>query len=302
VVRGNPKELIRCSGIRGNSADDDDNSSDCSLTPRETFQPCAEVQLDGQPLKTDEYFETKLYLQRVRMSMRRNILRRTLSEDLYWEGECQEQKPTEEKQDIRHIRTRSYEPTPERKNFAEPCVSDLDDVFSAGDLEKVQMPSRKNPKKARKIRLNKKNRDDSNDSLHYQTNRVSGLNPQLLEQLGPVVKMPINGMSFQFHPQPQNSREEPDTTIGSSSITTQMNSLIMNQKPLPSKFYHLSKAANQYLFPIRDQKLLLMFPKTKEFAKAQIKIYLLDSSADADVSPRDGVKSSNSSPKKVISR
>ena len=75
--------------------------------------------------------------------------------------------------------------------------------------------------------------------------------------------MPINGLSFQFHPLPVGRVEEPDTTIGSSSIKTQMNSLIMNQKPLPNKFFHLSKAANQYLFPIRDQKLLLMFPKTK---------------------------------------
>lgn len=115
------------------------------------------------------------------MSMKRNILRRTLSEDLYWEGECQEQKPAEEKQDPwslkKDIRTRSYEPTPERKTFAEPCVSDLDDVFSAGDLEKEQMPSRKKPKKARKNRLNfsKKNRDDSADSLNLL--KPQGLNP-----------------------------------------------------------------------------------------------------------------------------
>ena len=33
---------------------------------------------------TEEYFESKLHLQRKKMSMRRNILRRTVSEDLYW--------------------------------------------------------------------------------------------------------------------------------------------------------------------------------------------------------------------------
>ena len=33
---------------------------------------------------TEEYFEAKLHLQRIKMSTRRNILRRTMSEDLYW--------------------------------------------------------------------------------------------------------------------------------------------------------------------------------------------------------------------------
>jgi hypothetical protein len=33
---------------------------------------------------SDEYFDAKLQQQRLRMSMRRNILRRTLSEDLQW--------------------------------------------------------------------------------------------------------------------------------------------------------------------------------------------------------------------------
>lgn len=74
--------------------------------------------------------------------MRRNILRRTLSEDLDW-AECRLQEPTTNAQgkdreplsSKKGIRTKSYEPTPERKTFAEPCVSDLDDVLSAGDME-----------------------------------------------------------------------------------------------------------------------------------------------------------------------
>lgn len=41
---------------------------------------------------TDEYFDEKLHMQRVKMSMRRNILRRTLSEDLYW-ADCQKNEP-----------------------------------------------------------------------------------------------------------------------------------------------------------------------------------------------------------------
>ena len=63
-----------------------------------------------------------------------------------------------------------------------------------------------------------------------------------------------------------------------------MNSLIMNQRPIPlkphfSSVHHhnqsLSKNANLYLFPIREQKIILMYPdKEKEFDFAQAKITL----------------------------
>jgi len=52
----------------------------------------------------------------------------------------------------------------------------------------------------------------------------------------------------------------------------------MNQRGgLPiTKFFstNLSKAASQYLFPICDQKLLLMYPQNREFAQARITISL----------------------------
>lgn len=34
------------------------------------------------------------------------------------------------------MRTKSYEPTPERKTFAEYNLSDLDEILSAGDMDK----------------------------------------------------------------------------------------------------------------------------------------------------------------------
>ena len=68
-----------------------------------------------------------------------------------------------------------------------------------------------------------------------------------------------------------------------SAPSFQMNSLIM-QRPIPPKphfssIHHhnlnLSKNANLYLFPIREQKLLLMYPdKEKEFDFAQVKVTL----------------------------
>ena len=79
--------------------------------------------------------------------MRRNVLRRTLSEDLDW-AECRRQQEPNCNGDAgqsrdtwsqkQGIRTKSYEPTPERKAFDEHCVSDLDDVLSAGDMTKTR--------------------------------------------------------------------------------------------------------------------------------------------------------------------
>ena len=76
-------------------------------------------------------------------------------------------------------------------------------------------------------------------------------------------------------------------SLFSSSLSTpnfQMSSLIMNQRPIPPKphfssvHHHnqsLSKNANLYLFPIREQKVILMVPdKEKEFDFAQAKITL----------------------------
>jgi len=103
------------------------------------------------------------------MSMRRNILRRTISEDLHW-GDYHRQEPNsnlmlESDKDPWSskkggIRTKSYEPTPERKNFAEPCVSDLDDVLSAGDMVKHihDTPIRKKNAKGGKDRRSRKER------------------------------------------------------------------------------------------------------------------------------------------------
>jgi hypothetical protein len=34
------------------------------------------------------------------------------------------------------MRTKSYEPTPERKTFAEHGMSDLDEILSAGEMDK----------------------------------------------------------------------------------------------------------------------------------------------------------------------
>jgi hypothetical protein len=61
-----------------------------------------------------------------------------------------------------------------------------------------------------------------------------------------------------------------------------MNQMIMNSKPLPStkqmsmSTTNFSKYAQQYLFPIRDQKLLLMQKDMKDrincFANAKISI------------------------------
>lgn len=55
------------------------------------------------------------------------------------------------------IRTKSYEPTPERKTFAEQCVSDLDDVLSAGDMDKTadDTPMRKKGNKNKERRARK---------------------------------------------------------------------------------------------------------------------------------------------------
>jgi hypothetical protein len=58
------------------------------------------------------------------------------------------------------IRTKSYEPTPERKVFCETCVSDLDDVLSAGDMDKHihDTPMRKKQKGGGKERRSRKER------------------------------------------------------------------------------------------------------------------------------------------------
>jgi hypothetical protein len=52
---------------------------------------------------SDEYFDAKLQQQRLRMSMRRNILRRTLSEDLQW-ANCIKNDPSfQTLQELKHI-------------------------------------------------------------------------------------------------------------------------------------------------------------------------------------------------------
>ena len=88
-----------------------------------------------------------------------------------------------------------------------------------------------------------------------------------------------------------------------SSSSFQMNSLIMNQRPLPpTKIYtsNLSKAATQFLFPIREQKLLLMFPQDRQFAQARVTITLQEVSASQEDSiETPEAKSNHSSPKKV---
>ncbi len=38
------------------------------------------------------------------------------------------------------MRTKSYDPTPERKTFAEHGMSDLDDILSAGEIGKECTP------------------------------------------------------------------------------------------------------------------------------------------------------------------
>ena len=67
---------------------------------------------------SDAYFETKLQQQRLKMSMRRNILRRTLSEDLQW-GDCIKNdpsyKPSNRKFRVLPSTTRSLRATPERR-------------------------------------------------------------------------------------------------------------------------------------------------------------------------------------------
>jgi hypothetical protein len=53
----------------------------------------------------------------------------------------------------------------------------------------------------------------------------------------------------------------------------------MNQKPLlPSRLIasNLSKAATQILFPIRDQKILFMYPQDRKFAQARVQINMND--------------------------
>ena len=64
-----------------------------------------------------------------------------------------------------------------------------------------------------------------------------------------------------------------------STSSFQMNSLIINQKPLlPSRLIasNLSKAATQILFPIRDQKILFMYPQDRKFAQARVQINMND--------------------------
>ena len=101
-VKVDPKQMMRESGVRGNS---DDDGSESDLSNRAELTNRSSLGLDKSPeqLKpgqqggdhvtmTEEYFEAKLHIQRVKMSMRRNILRRTQSEDLYW-AECQKREP-----------------------------------------------------------------------------------------------------------------------------------------------------------------------------------------------------------------
>ena len=127
----------------------------------------------------------------------------------------------------------------------------------------------------------------------------STLNQQQLDSLGPVVKMTINGFPFSQSGLSNSNQIQPilaglqdesisiyNNSLFSSSASGpafQMNSLIIN-RPMPPKsqfssIHHhnlnLSKNANLYLFPIREQKLLLMYPdKEKEFDFAQARVTL----------------------------
>lgn len=159
---------------------------------------------------------------------------------------------------------------------------------------------------------------DSNSSLttHGQQtasradrNYSSALNQQSLDQLGPIVKMTLGGYPFQLPAlQWLAEAENQSTTLGTPSVmqstaSFQMNSLIMNQRPLlPAKLFasNLSKAASQYLFPIREQKLLLMFPNDRQFAAARITV-MLQEVAEQDLDQSEPDNSNNSSPQKVKS-
>lgn len=75
-------------------------------------------------------------------------------------------------------------------------------------------------------------------------------------------------------------------TSSATALSYQMNSLIMNQLPQPSKTHlssvhnmnvNLSKNANIYLFPIREQKIILMYKEKEQelnFVQARIALRL----------------------------
>lgn len=84
-VAENPLKLMTTS-----SADETDSGSEEHKSPRLNRQPAQKLK---KRLLSDEYFDAKLQQQRLKMSMRRNILRRTLSEDLQW-ADCIKNDPS----------------------------------------------------------------------------------------------------------------------------------------------------------------------------------------------------------------
>ena len=120
---------------------------------------------------TDEYFEAMLHKQRMRMSIRRNILRRTLSEDLMW-ADCLKNDPsfemfrclgsTSHNKFPDGMETRSQASTPERKR--RESLNELDDPTSLAKEEMKETETQNNdtPVKATKSRpsaANKKNKN-----------------------------------------------------------------------------------------------------------------------------------------------
>lgn len=101
-----------------------------------------------------DHFEAKLQMQRIQMAMRRNILRKTHSEDLYWAQCLKNDQSTllnqpmselynfmDQKLSRTKMRTRSQEQTPERKKLAtSSLLSDFDEISADEGEKDTDMP------------------------------------------------------------------------------------------------------------------------------------------------------------------
>lgn len=123
-VKFSPKLMMRYSGADGSTDSAEEDSCDDPQQPLEIADREKEIQ------ELDKQHVARLHMQRTKNAMRWNILRRTMSLDLYW-AECQKNslfnvtdltghhQTGKDQNNPGQLRTRSVEASPERKNFVD---------------------------------------------------------------------------------------------------------------------------------------------------------------------------------------
>lgn len=92
-VKFSPKLMMRYSGVRGSGSTDEGSSCEDNDLQQSNISVAPEDrEKEIEPLEKQD--AQRLHLQRMKNSMRWNILRRTMSEDLYW-AECQKNSGTQ---------------------------------------------------------------------------------------------------------------------------------------------------------------------------------------------------------------